>query len=154
MANEIDDTDLRILRAVQADSSRSMAELADLVGVSQSACWRRFQRLREGGFILREVAVLDRERLGFGTTVYALVTLSSIGRANLAGFSDAIRAMPEVVECHVLMGAADFLLKVVVRDNEAYKRFFYERLSSIEGVQDVTSSVALSEIKPNAGLPI
>lgn len=154
MANEIDDIDRRILRAVQADSSRSTAELAEMAGTSQPACWRRLQRLREAGFIKKEVAVLDRERLGFGTTVYASVKLSSIGRANLAKFSEAIRAMPEVVECHVLMGSVDFLLKVVTRDTHAYERFFYERLSTLDGVQDVTSSVALSEIKSNCGLPI
>lgn len=154
MANDIDEFDRRILRAVQADSSRSTAELAERVGMSQPACWRRLQRLRENGFIQREAAVLDRERLGFSTVVYATVKLSNVGRANLAGFADAIRAMPEVVECHVLMGIADFLLKIVTRDIHAYERFFFDRLSSLEGVQDVTSSVVLSEIKPAAGLPL
>jgi len=86
--------------------------------------------------------------------VYALVKLSNVGRANLAGFSDAIRSLPEVVECNVVMGMADFLLKIVTPDIYAYERFFFERLSSIEGVQDVTSSVVLSEIKPPSGLPI
>jgi Lrp/AsnC family transcriptional regulator len=152
--NEIDDADRRLLRAVQKDCSRSTAELAAVVGLSQPACWRRLQRLRELGFILRETAVLDREKLGFGAQVYALVKLSTVGRANLAGFAESIRALPEVVECHVLMGAADFLLKVVTKDINAYERFFFERLSAIEGVQDVTSSVALSVIKEPSGLPI
>lgn len=154
MMNEIDDADRRLLRAVQKDCSRSTAELAAVVGLSQPACWRRLQRLRELGFILRETAVLDREKLGFGAQVYALVKLSTVGRANLAGFAESIRALPEVVECHVLMGAADFLLKVVTKDINAYERFFFERLSAIEGVQDVTSSVALSVIKEPSGLPI
>ena len=154
MTNEIDDTDRRILRAIQLDNSRSKADLADLVGISQPSCWRRIQRLKETGVIRGEVAVLDRERLGFGTMVYALVKLSNVGRANLAGFSDAIRSLPEVVECNVVMGMADFLLKIVTPDIYAYERFFFERLSSIEGVQDVTSSVVLSEIKPPSGLPI
>jgi len=154
LTNEIDDTDRRILRAIQLDNSRSKADLADLVGISQPSCWRRIQRLKETGVIRGEVAVLDRERLGFGTMVYALVKLSNVGRANLAGFSDAIRSLPEVVECNVVMGMADFLLKIVTPDIYAYERFFFERLSSIEGVQDVTSSVVLSEIKPPSGLPI
>ena len=152
--NEISDTDLRILRAMQQDSSRSTAELADLVGLSQPTCWRRLQRLREEGYIVRETAVLNRQMLGFDAQVYALVKLSTVGRANLAGTADAIRAMPEVVECHVLMGSADFLLKIITRDIHAYERFFFERLSTLEGVQDVTSSVALSEIKSATGLPI
>jgi Lrp/AsnC family transcriptional regulator len=152
--NDIDELDLRLLRALQADSNRSTAELADAVGLSQPSCWRRLQRLRDTGYIVKEAAVLDREKLGFSTQVFALVKLTTVGRANLAFFAEAIRAMPEVVECHVLMGAADFLLKVVTRDIHAYERFFFEKLSVMEGVQDVNSSVALSEIKPPSGLPI
>lgn len=152
--NDIDELDLRLLRALQADSNRSTAELADAVGLSQPSCWRRLQRLREAGYIVKETAVLDREKLGFSTQVFALVKLTTVGRSNLAFFAETIRAMPEVVECHVLMGAADFLLKVVTRDIHAYERFFFEKLSVLDGVQDVTSSVALSEIKPPSGLPI
>lgn len=152
--NDIDEADMRILRALQADSRRSTAELAELVGLSQPACWRRVQRLRDAGVIQREIAILDREKLGLGATVFALVKLSSVGRANLAGFSESIRGLPEVVECHVLMGAYDFLLKIVARDIHAYERFFFERLSALEEIQDVTSSVALSEIKSGPALPI
>lgn len=154
MMNNLDEADRRLLRAVQADSSRSTAELAEAAGLSQPACWRRLQKLREAGVILREVAVLDREKLGFGAQVYAMVKLSNTGRANLAGFAEAIRALPEVVECHVLMGSADFLLKIVTRDIHDYERFFFERLSALDGVQDITSAVALSEIKPPSGLPL
>jgi Lrp/AsnC family transcriptional regulator len=153
-ANEIDGTDRRILRAMQTDSRRSMAELAEVVGLSQPACWRRVQRLRESGVIRKEVAILDRDKLGLGAQVYALVKLSTVGRANLAGFAEQIRSMPQVVECYVLMGSADFLLKIVTEDIHAYERFFFERLSGLEGVQDITSSVALSEIKAPSGLPV
>ena len=152
--NNIDEADRRILRAMQQSCSRTTAELADLVGLSQPACWRRLQHLRDAGFILRETAILDREKLGFGTQVYALIKLSTVGRTNLSGFADAIRALPEVVECHVLMGAADFLLKIVTKDIHAYERFFFDSLSSLEGIQDITSSVALSEIKAPQGLPL
>jgi Lrp/AsnC family transcriptional regulator, cysteine-sensing transcriptional activator len=152
--NYLNDPDRRILRAMQQNCTRTTAELADLVGLSQPACWRRLQRLRDEGYIVRETAVLDREKLGFGTQVYALVKLSNVGRANLSGFADAIRALPEVVECHVLMGAADFLLKIVTKDIHAYERFFFDSLSALDGIQDVTSSVALSEIKTSIGLPI
>jgi Lrp/AsnC family transcriptional regulator len=153
-ANNLDDADLRVLRAMQHNCALTTAALAELVGLSQPACWRRLQRLRNDGYIVRESALLNRERLGFGTQVYALVKLSNVGRANLAGFADAIRALPEVVECHVLMGAADFLLKIITKDIHAYERFFFDSLSSIEGIQDITSSVALSEIKMSEGLPI
>jgi Lrp/AsnC family transcriptional regulator len=152
--NDIDATDLRLLRAVQADSNRSTAQLAELLGLSQPSCWRRLQRLRDAGYILKEAAVLDREKLGFSTQVFVLVKLSSVGRANLSGFAETIRGMPEVVECHVLMGVADFMLKVVTKDIHAYERFFFEKLSVLEGIQDITSSVALSEIKAPSGVPI
>jgi Lrp/AsnC family transcriptional regulator len=152
--NDLDEADRRILRALQQDSSRSTAELAQTVGLSQPACWRRVQRLRGAGYIIREVAILDRSKLGLDAQVYALVKLTTVGRANLAGFAEKIRALPEVVECHVLMGSADFLLKIVTRDIHAYERFFFERLSGIEGIQDITSSVALSEIKSGGGLPL
>jgi Lrp/AsnC family transcriptional regulator len=152
--HNLDENDRRVLRALQERCTRTTAELAELVGLSQPACWRRLQRLREEGYILKETAVLNREKLGFGTTVYALVKLSSVGRANLSGFGDAIRALPEVVECHVLLGAADFLLKIVTKDVHAYERFIFDSLSSLAGVQDITSSVALSEIKAPQGLPI
>lgn len=152
--NNIDHLDRRILRELQSDASRSTAEIAAAAGLSQPACWRRVQRLREMGIIQRQVAVLDREKLGLGTQVYALVKLSTVGRSNLAGFSERIRSMPEVVECYVLMGSADFLLKIVTPDIHAYERFFFDELSGLEGVHDITSSVALSEIKAPAGLPI
>lgn len=152
--NNIDEADRRILIAMQQDSRRSTAELAALCGVSQPACWRRLQRLREEGYILREAAVLDREKLGFGAQVFALVKLSTVGRADLSGFAEQIRAIPEVVECHVVMGQFDFLLKIVTKDIHAYERLFFEKLSALEGVQDITSSVALSEIKASGSLPI
>src|SRR5262249_35624475 len=135
--NDLDAADLKLLRAVQADSTHSTAELAEAVGLSQPSAWRRLQRLREAGYIVKEAAVLDREMLGFSTQVFALVKLTTVGRANLSGFAETIRAWPEVVECHVLMGAADFLLKVVTRDIHAYERFFFEKLSVLDGVQDV-----------------
>lgn len=152
--NEIDATDKRLLRALQTDCRRSTAELAEVMGVSQPVVWRRLQKLRALGFIDKEVAVLNRAKLGLNTQVYAMVKLSSVGRANLAVFAETIRSFPEVVECYVMMGSADFLLKVITCDIHAYERFFFERLSRVEGVQDVTSSVALSEIKPPSGLPI
>ena len=151
---KLDAADLRLLRAVQSNADRSTAEFAELIGVSQTACWRRLQRLKDEGYITRVVAEIDRNKLGFGALIFALVKLSNTGRANLAGFSDAIRALPEVVECHVLMGSADFLLKIVTQDIYAYERFFFDRLSAIEGIQDITSSVALSEIKASSGYPI
>jgi Lrp/AsnC family transcriptional regulator len=154
MQPELDSVDLRILAVLQEDNSLSAAELADKVGLSQSPCWRRIQRLKEEGYIRREVAILDRRKLGLNAHVFARVKLSAHGRAHLAEFSKAVHSFPEVMECYVLMGEVDFLLRIVTKDVEAYERFFFERLSQLPGVQEINSTVALSEIKSSTALPL
>lgn len=150
----LDDADRRILAQMQQDSSLSTAELAERVGLSQSPCWRRVQRLRAEGVIRAEVALLDRGKLGLKTQIFAQVKLSAQGRQHLDEFADAIRRFPEVLECWVLMGPVDFLLRVVAPDVESYERFFFEKLSRVPGIQEITSTVALSEIKATTALPI
>jgi len=154
VAETISAVDRRILAAMQEDSSRSTAEVAELAGVSQSVCWRRMQSLKDAGYIRREVALLDRRKLGLNAQIFAQVKLSAHGRANLSEFSEAIRKFPEVLECYVLMGHVDFLLRIVAEDIEAYERFFFEELSRLPGVQEVNSIVALSEIKSTTSLPL
>ncbi len=151
---QLDDADRRILSQMQEDCSLSTAELAERVGLSQSPCWRRVQRLRADGVIRAEVALLDRGKLGLKTQIFAQVKLSAQGRQHLDEFSEAIRRFPEVLECWVLMGPVDFLLRVVAADVESYERFFFEKLSRVPGIQEITSTVALSEIKATTALPI
>jgi Lrp/AsnC family transcriptional regulator len=146
--------DRKILAALQENSSRSSSEIAELAGISQSVCWRRIQYLKEEGYIRREVALLDRKKLGLNAQIFAHVKLSAHGRANLSEFSDAIRAFPQVLECYVLMGPVDFLLRIITEDIEAYERFFFKELSQLAGVQEVNSIVALSEIKSTTSLPL
>jgi Lrp/AsnC family transcriptional regulator len=98
--------------------------------------------------------VLDREKLGLSTMVFALVKLTSHGRSNLQEFSKAVESCPEVLDCYVLMGTVDFLLRIVTEDIKAYERFFFDRLSQLPGVQEITSNIALSEIKHTTALPI
>ena len=150
----MDSWDRRILALLQEDSSLSMAELADRVGLSQSPCWRRVQRLRAEGIIRAQVALVDRGKVGLKTQIFAQVKLSAQGRQHLDEFPDAIRRFPEVLECWVLMGPVDFLLRIVAPDVESYERFFFERLSRVPGIQEITSTVALSEIKATTVLPI
>ena len=151
---ELDDFDLKLLDAIQSDASLSTSELAEKVGLSQSPCWRRMTRLKEAGFIRDQVARLDRRKLGFNTLVFAHVKLSAHGRANLEEFSDAIRRFPEVIECHAIMGAFDFLLRLVTRDVDAYEQFVFGKLSRLPGVQEINSTTALSEIISTTALPI
>lgn len=150
----ITDADRRILSILQQDSSLSMAELAERVGLSPSPCWRRVQRLKEEGVIRAEVALVDRSKVGLQTQIFAQVKLSAQGSQNLDAFTAAIRRFPEVLECWVLMGPVDFLLRIVAPNVESYERFFFERLSRVPGVQEITSTVALSEIKATTALPI
>src|SRR5690606_37401294 len=113
---------------LQQDSSRSNAQIAEEIGLSEAPCWRRVQRLKKAGYIREEVCLLDRRLIGLNAQVFALVKLSAVGRSNLSEFSDAIRQFPEVLDCYVLMGSVDFMLRIVTRDIEAYERFFFEKL--------------------------
>jgi len=152
--DKLDRTDRRILQLLQVEPDISAAMIGERIGASQATCWRRIQRMREAGLIPPQVVVLDRKNVGFNAMVFAQVKLTSQGRSNLTKFSAAIRDLPEVLECYVLLGSSDFLLKIVAPDIEAYERFFFEKLSSLEGVQEITSSIALSEIKRTSALPI
>jgi Lrp/AsnC family transcriptional regulator len=150
----LDTFERRILALLQEDASLSTAAIAEKVGLSQSPCWRRIDRLERDGFIKRRVALVDRRKIGLNAHIFAQVKLNAHGRANLDEFTEAIRGFSEVLECYVLMGPVDFLIRVVATDIEAYERFFFNRLSQLPGVQEVNSTVALSEIKATTALPI
>ncbi|MGB8602108.1 MAG: Lrp/AsnC family transcriptional regulator [Rhizomicrobium sp.] len=154
MHEGLDATDLKLLGLMQEDAALSVADLAEKVGMSQSPCWRRVQRLKDEGYITRQVTLLDRRKLGLNTQVFARIKLSAHGRANLTDFSKAVAAFSEVMECYVLMGGDDFLLRIVTKDVEAYERFFYDRLSQLPGVQEINSAIALSDVKATTALPL
>jgi len=150
----LDSTDRRILGLLQTEAGINASEIGERIGLSQSACWRRIQRLRDEGVIKDQPAVLDREKVGLSMMVFAHVKLTSHGRTNLTEFADAVREYPEVLDCYVLLGNMDFLLRIVTEDIKAYEQFMYEKLSQLPGVQEVNSSIALSEIKHTTVLPI
>jgi Lrp/AsnC family transcriptional regulator len=151
---ELDAIDFRILEALQRDCSQTTADIAEAVGLSQAPCWRRIQRLKESGYIRSQVALLDRKKIGLNAQIFAQVKLTATGRSNVEAFTDAIREFPEVLDCFVLMGSVDFLLRIVARDIEAYERFFFDKLSLVPGVREINSVVALSEIKSTTCLPL
>jgi Lrp/AsnC family transcriptional regulator len=153
-AVDLDRFEKKILQLLQEDASLSTSAIADKIGLSSSPCWRRIDRLEREGFIRRKVALVDRKKVGLNAQVFAQVKLNAHGRANLDAFSAAIRSLPEVLECYVLMGTVDFLIRVVATDIEAYERFFFNELSQLPGVQEVISTVALSEIKSTTAVPI
>lgn len=148
----LDHYDRRILTLLQRDASLSAAEVGEQVGLSQSPCWRRINRLEQDGYIQKKVALLDRHKLGLDVLIFAMVKLTAHGRASLPSFAAAIERQPEVLECFTLMGEWDFLLRIVTRDVQAYERFFFDHLSQLPGVQELHSSIAMSEIKSTTEL--
>jgi Lrp/AsnC family transcriptional regulator len=154
MQSELDSTDLAILSWLQRDSSASVGEIAEGVGLSQSPCWRRIQRLEKEGYIRERIAILDRRKLGFGLEVFVQVRFVRDSTSSLEEFERTICATPEVIECFMLMGDVDFLMRVVTRDVESYERFLRNKLAPIPGVRNITSTIALSVVKANGGLPI
>lgn len=154
MAAELDAFDRKILALLQRNADQSTAEISEAVGLSQSPCWRRIQRLREEGYIKAQVALVDRRKVGLNTQIFAQVKLNAHGRSHLEDFSEAIRGFPEVLDCYVTMGPIDFLLRIVAADVDAYERFFFEKLSRVPGIQEINSIVALSEIKSTTELPL
>lgn len=151
---KLDSYERKILTILQEDCTLSAAEIADRVGLSTTPCWRRIQRLREAGIIARQVAIVDRRKIGLNAQIFAQVKLNAHGRQHIDEFTAAIRAFPEVLEAYVLMGPVDFLLRIVAEDIEAYERFFFDKLSPLQGVQEINSIAALSEVKSTTALPL
>ncbi|MDB5706919.1 MAG: AsnC family transcriptional regulator [Sphingomonas bacterium] len=150
----LDPFERKILRELQRDASQTTAQIAEKVGLSPSPCWRRIDRLERDGILTARVALVDRRKVDLNAHIFAQVKLNAHGRAHLDDFSEAIRGFPEVLEAYVLMGPVDFLLRIVAKDIESYERFFFDKLSQVPGIQEINSTVALSEIKSTVALPL
>ncbi|MBE9607056.1 Lrp/AsnC family transcriptional regulator [Acetobacteraceae bacterium H6797] len=150
---ELDEASLRILDLLQTDSEISNAELAERVGLSASPCWRRVSEMRERGIIRRSVSLVDPLKLGLAVNVFVHVTLKQQDKLSLKTFTDAIAGRPEVMECYLMTGEADFLLRVVVEDLLRYQELMLECLTQIPGVSNIRSSFALDQVKYTTALP-
>ncbi len=150
----MDNLDIKILDILQKDVTVPVTEIAEQLASSKSVVWRRIQRLLENGVIRERVAVLDPQALGLSVIVFSHIKMSKHGRGALPRFIEAIKAFPQVVECHTLMGDVDFLLKIVVRDIAEYEDFFWHKLSQIDGVQEVSSSISMSQVVSTTRLPL
>lgn len=139
-----DQLDRRILEALQEDVTLALTDLADKVGSSRSVVWRRVQALIESGVIDRRVAVLNPKKVGYNVTVFALVKVARHNAGTLPGFVEAVKAIPQVLECHTTLGQVDFLLKIVVADIDEYRESVWNRLSQLE-VQEISSLVAFEQ---------
>ena len=150
----LDAASIRILQELQRDGSMSLADLARSVGLSSSPCWRRLNELRNAGVIQRTVAIVDPDAIGLSVNVFVQVTLEKQNAAALKTFQEAVRHRPEVMECYLMSGEADYLLRVVVRDLAHYQKMVIEHLVTIPGVATVKSSFALDRIKYTTALPV
>jgi Lrp/AsnC family transcriptional regulator len=150
----LDKIDMKILAVLQEDAALSAAEVAEVVGLSQSPCWRRIQRLKDEGYICKTVAILNRQKLNLRTQLFVHVKVVRNDKDNLLEFSEAIRAFPEVMECHVILGVYDFMLRVVAADMDDYQKFFFDKLSLLPNIREVSSFVAVTEIKSTTALPL
>ena len=150
----LDIRDRRILEELQEDATVAVADLADTVGLSVSACWRRIKALEDHGLISRRVALIDRRRANVGTTVFVGVRTSRHSIEWLEAFRKAISDIPEIVEAYRLTGEMDYLLRVVVADMAHYSRFIMDTLLKHPSVQDCKTSFVLDRVKATTAVPV
>ena len=150
----LDSVDLKILSVLQTDASISNVELARRVHLSPSPCLARVKALRQAGVIRRHVALLDPEAVGLGVSVFISISLREQNTAALAEFERRIESCDEVMECYLMTGDADYLLRVVVADIRALEHFILERLSPIPGVEKIRSSFTLKQVRYKTELPL
>jgi len=151
---KIDATDQRILNQLQRRGKISNAELAEAANLSASACHRRVQRLEAEGVIKDYVALLDARKSGFPTTVFVEITLSAQADEVLEAFEKAVSRIPDVLECHLMAGSADYLLKVVAENTDDFARIHRQHLARLPGVAQMQSSFALRTVFKTTALPI
>ena len=149
----MDSIDRKILELLQRDTTLSIAEIGAQVGLSQTPCWKRIQRLEAQGVIERRVALLNPEKLGLGLTVFVSIETNDHSQGWLQRFAETISALPEVVEIYRMAGDVDYMLRVVVTDMQAYDEF-YKRMIAAIPLKNVTSRFAMERVKATTVLPL
>lgn len=151
---QLDKTDRALLRYLQQDCSRSMQELADLVGLSPSSCHRRVKALETAGLVAGYRARLNAQKLGYSMMFFIEISLVSQSEKTLDAFEAAVRDAPEVQECYLMAGQSDYVLKVACIDQEDFERVHRRLLSRLPGVARVLSNMSIRTVKADAGLAI
>jgi len=154
MAEEFSRFDLRILEEMQKDCSVNTTDLADKVGLSQSPCWRRLQRLKDEGYIKKQVAILDRSKFGSSLCIFAYLKMATLTEKQRAEFMRNIQVVPEILECHTVFGEMDIVMKVLAQSLEWYQKFIFDTILKLPGVQDIQSTVTLVELKSTTEIPL
>ncbi len=152
--SELDPTDRRILSVLQRDGRISNADLAEQISLSPSACHRRVQRLESEGYIQQYTALLDARRMGRPTTVFVEITLQGQADELLDAFEREVARVPDVLECHLMAGSADYLLKIVAQDTEDFARIHRQYLSRLPGVAQMQSSFALRTVLKTTAITV
>jgi Lrp/AsnC family transcriptional regulator, leucine-responsive regulatory protein len=154
MASRLDEIDFKILSLLQREARISNVALADRVGLSPAPCLRRVRGLEQSGVIRRHVALIDPKAVNLGVTVFVQIRLDLQVEGRLENFERVVLRRPEVLECYLMTGDADYLLRVVVSDVEAYEKFLHDALTKVEGVASIKSSFALKQAKYSTALPL
>jgi DNA-binding Lrp family transcriptional regulator len=153
MAN-LDTIDLAILQRLQKDNRTTIKQMAASLNLSTTPIFERLRKLEQRGYILRQVAVLDPVKLDLKLTAFISISISDHSRDDLNAFAEQVIAFPEVLECHHVSGQSDFILKVIVKDIEAYNQFLLDKISTVPNISNIESSFALSSRKVSTALPI
>ncbi|MBU2342316.1 MAG: Lrp/AsnC family transcriptional regulator [Alphaproteobacteria bacterium] len=154
MPAELDRLDLKILDRLQINAAETSSEIADQVGLSQSPCWRRIQRLKAEGYVKGEVAILDREKFGESMYIFAQLKMSRLSNEDRERFVQSIHEIDEITEAYTLFGDMDVMLKVLAPNIAWYQNFTFRRLLRLPGVEDVRSTATLSELKNTHRIPL
>lgn len=150
----MDAADVKILTALQIDGRASAAQLSEIVNLSLSAVHRRIKLLEETGVIERYTAVLDAKALGYTHDFFVEIALQSQSAETMGAFEEAVRTSPDIVECHLLTGAFDYLVRIATRGPEDYERVHRHALSALPGVMRMQSSLVLKTIRPWQGYKV
>ena len=150
----LDTTDRKILAELQRSGRMSNSDLSERINLSPSACHRRVQRLEAEGYISGYVALLNARKLGVATTVFVEITLQGQSDEVLDAFEKAVSRIPDVMECHLMAGTADYILKVVAEDTEDFARIHRQHLARLPGVAQMQSSFALRTVFRTTALPV
>jgi len=151
---KIDDIDKKILEILQARAKITNAKLSEEIGLSPAPTLERVKKLEQMGIITSYHAKLNTEKIGLGVTTFVLATLNGHNRANIEGFINEINKIPEVIECHHITGAGDFILKVIAKDIASYQKLMLEKVSDIKQVDNMQSMVVLSTFKDSKVIPV
>ena len=151
---ELDAIDRRLIEALQENGRLPVTDLAEQVGLTASPCQRRLRILEQAGIIRGYAAMVDQKKVGLPVSVFVSIKLERQREESLERFEKAVRECPEVVECYLMTGQRDYLLRVVAEDLAAYERFLKQTLTRVEGVASIESSFALAQVKYSNALPI